>query len=84
MQNSRPLSVLVTMGTKLSSSQCPLSSLEMENMNRIPYQSVVGSLLYVMVSTRPYIAHVVGVLSYYMSNLRREYWDVVKIVSRNL
>ena len=72
MQESRALSVRVTMGTKLSSSQCPLSPLEMEDMSRIPYQSVVGSFLYVMMSTRPYIDHV-GVLSYYMSNLRREH-----------
>ena len=32
MQDSRPLSVLVTMGTKLSSSQCPTSPSEMEEM----------------------------------------------------
>ena len=49
MQDSRPLSVLVTMGTKISSSQCPTSPSEMEEMTRVPYQSVVGSLMYAMV-----------------------------------
>ena len=33
MQDSRPLSVPITMGTNLSSSQCPTSPLEMEEMS---------------------------------------------------
>ena len=41
MQDSRPLSVPVTMGTKISSSQCPTSPSEMEKMTGVPYQSVV-------------------------------------------
>lgn len=84
MQDSKPLSVPVTLGTKLSSSQCPSSPLEMEEMSQVPYQSVVGSLMYNMVCTRPNISQVVGVLSYYMSNLERKYWDVVKRVFRYL
>ena len=78
MQDSRPLSVLVTMGKKISSSQCPTSPLEMEEMNRVPYQSVVESLMYAMVFTSPDIAQVVEVLSRYMSNPGRAHWDVVK------
>ena len=34
--------------------------------------------MYVMVCTRPYIAHVVGVVSRYMNNLGKEHWMVVK------
>ena len=37
MHDSRPLSVPITMGTKLSSSQCPTSPLEMEEMSPVPY-----------------------------------------------
>ena len=69
MQDSRPLSVPVTMGTKLSISECPTSPSEMEEMIRVWYQTVVGSLMYAMVCTRPNIAQAVGVLSHYMSNL---------------
>ena len=53
-------------------------------MSRVPYQSVVGSLIYAMVCTRPDIAQAVGVLSRYMSNLGRAHWDVVKRVFRYL
>ena len=84
MQDSRPLSVPVTMGTKLSSPQCPTSPSEMEEMSLVPYQSVVGSLMYAMVYTRQDIAQALGVLSHYMSNPRRSRWDVVKRVFRYL
>ena len=76
------MSVLVTMGTKLSSSQCPTSPSEMEEMSRVPYQSVVESLMYAIVSTRLDI--VVVVFSRYMSNPRRAHWDIVKRVYKNL
>jgi len=35
-------------------------------MASAPYPSVVGSLMYVMVCTRPDISHAVGLLSRYM------------------
>jgi len=37
-------------------------------MSKVPYASVVGSLMYEMVYTRPDIAHAVGVVSRYMNN----------------
>jgi hypothetical protein len=46
-------------------------------MSRVPYSSVVGSLIYVMVCTRPDIAHAVGVMSIYMNNPSKEHWEVV-------
>ena len=49
-------------------------------MSHVPYASVVGSLMYSMVYSRPYIAHVVGVLSRYMSKSGKEHWTVVKRV----
>lgn len=49
-------------------------------MSHVPYASVVGSLMYVMVCTRPYIAHAVGVLSRYMSKPGKEHWTAVKRV----
>jgi hypothetical protein len=51
-------------------------------MSRVPYSSTVGSLMYVMVCTRPYIAHVVGVVSRYMKNPGKQHWEVVKWILR--
>jgi len=41
-------------------------------MSHVPYASAVGSLMYVMVCTRPNIAHAVGVLSRFMSKPGKE------------
>jgi hypothetical protein len=51
-------------------------------MSRVPYGSAVGSLMYAMVCTRSDIAHAVGVLRRYMSNLGKEHWTAVKRVFR--
>ena len=48
--------------TKLSNEDCPKSPTKMEDMSRVPYVSVVGDLIYVMICTRPNIAQAVGVL----------------------
>jgi hypothetical protein len=53
-------------------------------MSHVPYASAVGSLMYAMVCTRPYIAHAVGVLSRYMSKPGKEHWTTVKRVFRYL
>nr|GEX67712.1 hypothetical protein [Tanacetum cinerariifolium] len=44
------------------------SKKNIEKMDRVPYASAVGSLMYDMVSTRPDLAHVVGVVSRFLSN----------------
>lgn len=53
-------------------------------MTHVPFASVVGSLIYAMVYTRPDIAHVVGALSRYMSTPRKEHWIAVKRVFKYL
>jgi hypothetical protein len=53
-------------------------------MSKVPYLSVVGSLMYVMVFTRPDIAHAVGVVSRCTNNLGKEHWVAVKWILRYL
>jgi hypothetical protein len=84
MQECKPSRVPILVGVNLSTDQCPKTWEEEENMSSVPYASVVGSLMYVMVCTRPYIAHVVGVLSRYMSKLGKAHWKIVKRVFKNL
>ena len=60
--DGKPLSVLVSMGTKLSVEQCHTTLIELEDTIFVPYASVVGSLMYGMVCTRPHISQVVGFL----------------------
>jgi hypothetical protein len=53
-------------------------------MFRVPYSSAVGSLMYVMVCTRPNIAHAMGVVNRYMNNPGKEHWEAVKWILRYL
>eukprot|EP00253_Pinus_taeda_P030362 PITA_30362 len=83
-EDSKPVRVPILVGVTLSIEQCPKAEEEEEDMSRVPYSSAIGSLTYAMVCTRPDIAHVVGVLSRFMSKPGKEHWTVVKRVFRYL
>ncbi|MCI88659.1 vacuolar protein sorting-associated protein 33, partial [Trifolium medium] len=53
-------------------------------MSHIPYASVVGSLMYVMVCTRPDLAYAVSMVSRYMHNPDKNHWSAVKWIFRYL
>jgi phosphoribosyl-AMP cyclohydrolase len=84
MQECKPVKVPIVVGVKLFVDQCPKTHEEEEDMSHVPYVSVVGSLMYAMVCTRPDITHAVGVLSRYMSKRGKEHWTTVKRVFRYL
>ncbi|RDX79311.1 hypothetical protein CR513_40277, partial [Mucuna pruriens] len=62
MKDSKIRDTLIVKGDKFSLKQCPNNNLERNEMQKIPYASVIGSLIYAQVCTRPNIAFVVGVL----------------------
>ena len=78
MENCRPILTPIDTNKKLSKAMCPKTPEEIEEMKNIPYQSAVGSLMYLMLGTRPDIAFAVGALSQFNSNYGKEYWQVVK------
>ena len=65
-------------GLEFSKEQCPKTQEELSHIDAIPYASVVGSLMYVMLCTRPDICFVVGMVSRYQSNPGPEHWTAVK------
>ena len=69
---------------KLSRKCCFTLDEKKKKMKNIPYSSVVGSLMYVMVCIRPNIAHAVEVVSRFLSNLGKEHWKVVKWIFKYL
>ena len=54
--------------------QCPRNEIEKKEMEKIPYASAVGSLMYAQVCTHPDIAHMVSILDKYLSNLGMDHW----------
>ena len=50
----------------------------------VSYASAVGSLMYVMLCTKPNIFYSVGIVSRYQSNPGREHWTAVKHILKYL
>jgi len=51
---------------------------------KVPYSSVVGSLMYAMIGTRPDIAYAIGLVSRFMSKQGEVHWTAVKWLLRYL
>jgi Reverse transcriptase (RNA-dependent DNA polymerase) len=68
MQNCSPSVAPIIKGDKFSKFQCPKNDLECAQMKQIPYASVVGSLMYAQVCTRPDITFVVRMLGRYQTD----------------
>ncbi|KAL4038590.1 hypothetical protein IC575_002212 [Cucumis melo] len=84
MQNSKKGLLPFRHEVHLSKEQCPKTPQEVEDMRHIPYVSAVGSLMYVMLCTRPDICYAVGIVSRYQSNPGLDHWTAVKIILKYL
>ena len=78
MQYCSPTVAPVIKGDVFGSHQCPKTEVEHEEMKRIPYASVVGSLTYAQVCTRPDIAFICGMLGRFQSNPGLHHWKAAK------
>jgi len=84
MHDSKPVSTPIAPHFKLSAAQCPSSEEDVEYMSKVPYSSAVGSLMYVMVCSRPDLSYAMSLVSRYMSNLGKEHWKSVQWIFRYL
>jgi hypothetical protein len=79
MESCKPVGTPIATKTKLKRADD-----EETTMDRSLYQSAVGSLMYLMVSTRPDIAYSVGAVSQFMANPMEDHYMVVKRIFRYL
>ena len=79
MEHCKPVSTPVNVGSKLE-----IAKDEEESINQQQYQSAIGSLMYLSVSTRPDIAYTVGTLARFSSKPTKEHWTALKRVFRYL
>lgn len=56
MENAKPLSTPMALGSKLSKDDQPKTVAEQSEMESVPYKQAVGCLMYLTVWTRPDIA----------------------------
>lgn len=78
IENCRPLSTPIDVNSKLTKDMCPEIQEDIDEMKDIPYQSAVGSLMYLMLGTRPDLAYPVKVVSQFNSNPGKQHWQAVK------
>ncbi|KAJ4713080.1 Retrovirus-related Pol polyprotein from transposon TNT 1-94 [Melia azedarach] len=84
MQDCKPGDTPVVKGDKFNLKQCLKNDIEKKEMQKIPYVSAIGSLIYTQVCTRPDIAYVTGMMGRYLSNLGVDHWKAAKRVLRYL
>ena len=68
----------------LSLDDYPKTSEEKVYMEKVPYASAMGSLMYAMLCTRPDICYAVGIVSRYQSNPGPNHWVAVKHILKYL
>ncbi|TYK02298.1 gag/pol protein [Cucumis melo var. makuwa] len=83
MQNFKKGRLLYRYG-HVSKEQCPKTPQEVEDMRKIHYASVVGSLMYAMLCIRLDICFSVGMVSRCQSNPGRDHWTTVKNILKYL
>ena len=74
MQNSKKGLLLFRHEVPLFDDQRPKTQEEIEMMRQVLYASIVGSLIYAILCTRPNICYSVGMVSRYQSNPRPKHW----------
>ena len=79
MQNCKPVNTPVSIGNKLVK-----ANEEDEPVNQRQYQSAVGSLMYLAVSTRPDISYAVSSLARFSCKPTNEHWTALKRLLRYL
>jgi hypothetical protein len=68
----------------LTLADCPSSQSAIAEMQEVPYREAIGSLMHIMVCTRPDIACAVGILSRYLQNPGPRHWGAAMRVIKYL
>ena len=78
MQNAKLVTTPLAPHFRRSSALCPQLDEEVDYISRVPYSSVVGSLMYAMVCSRLDLAYAITVVSRYMEKPDKEHWKAVQ------
>ena len=84
MQVSKRGFLPMSHGIKLSKSQCPTTKDERERMEKIPYASTIGSILYAMLFTRPDVSYALSMTTKFQSDPDECHWIAVKNILKYL
>ena len=74
----KPVSTPYNSSMKLTADMSPKTPEERATMLQIPYREAVGSLMYLMIGSRPDIAYSVSLVSRFMEDPGLSHWKSVK------
>ena len=80
MDQSKKEFLSILQGVKLSKTQSPTMAEDRKRMKVIPYATVIGSIKYVVLCTRPIVYLAMSLARGYNSDLRVDHWTSVKII----
>ena len=78
MNNCNPRTVPADPNSRLSASMSPKTESDRAVMKKVPYRQAVGSLMYLMVMTRPDIAFALSQAAQHCENPGMPHWKAVK------
>ena len=84
MDQSKKGFLPVLQGVKLSKTQCPATTEDRKKMSVIPYASAIGSIMYVMLCTRPDVSLAISMAGRFQSDPGVEHWTAVKNILKYL
>jgi len=84
MASCKPVHTPIEAGLKYSKDMMPTTSDEIALISNVPYSSAIGSLQYLVTSTRPDLAYCVNHLAQFMGNPGLQHWSGVKRIMRYL
>lgn len=82
MENCKPVKTPLGAHMRLKSATDKEWEHEADQMKSIPYANAVGSIMYSMIGSRPYLAYPVGMISRFMGKPLMSHWQAVKWVLR--
>ncbi|GBL78726.1 Retrovirus-related Pol polyprotein from transposon TNT 1-94 [Araneus ventricosus] len=84
MQDTKTVKTPLDPSVKLTKEMCPKTEAEKAEMSLYPYRSLIGSLMYLAICTRPDICHTVSYLSQFNENPGMPHWTAAKRVLKYL
>ena len=78
MTDSKKGFIPLQQGVVLSKKDSPSTREEREYMSKIPYASVIGSIMYAMLCTRLDVAHALSMTSRFQQDPGGKHWTAVK------
>lgn len=68
----------------ISQKMCPKTHDERSRMDKIPYASAIGSIMYAMLCTRPDVSYALSITSRFQANPGEKHWIAVKNILKYL